>query len=259
MAVATGLKDKLKIRNRVTFTTTGNYVMGDEGYLIVKKASGAATQVTLVKAPEDGDFVFIKDGKGDAATNNITIIPDSVSVTTIDGGASYVISENFGAVCLSYNGSEWQVEGAFKESVSQGSQTITNGTVTTLTSTNATITTLNATTLNVAGLTTETDSASVNAAGTVIGNATAITHAINIVAAANDAAGVVLPAGVLGQHLNVFNNDTNGTHGLKIYPPVNGAINNVAVNTAIIIEGKTWAQFLGINATAWGALYTVNA
>jgi hypothetical protein len=47
---------------------------------------------------------MVKDGKGDAATNNITILPASGN---IDGGTSVVISTAYGVSRLVYNGSAW--------------------------------------------------------------------------------------------------------------------------------------------------------
>src|SRR4051812_1285851 len=94
--------------NHTVMTVAGNFTMANEACLVVKKASGAATGVTLPPAPLfQGQTVAIKDGKGDAATNNITISPDGVTATTIDGAATLVISANYGAVILQYNGSEW--------------------------------------------------------------------------------------------------------------------------------------------------------
>jgi hypothetical protein len=47
---------------------------------------------------------IIKDGKGDSATNNITIAPSS---GTIDGSSTLVISTAYGVSRLVYNGSAW--------------------------------------------------------------------------------------------------------------------------------------------------------
>lgn len=49
------------------------------------------------------DYV-VKDGKGDAATNNITI---TSAGGTIDGSTSYVISTNYGTVHFITDGTEW--------------------------------------------------------------------------------------------------------------------------------------------------------
>jgi hypothetical protein len=78
----------------------------DDHVLIVNKATGAATTVNLFAAPETGADVIVKDGKGDAATNNITIVP---AIGNIDGSLNYIINTNFGSVRLIYNGTIWNV------------------------------------------------------------------------------------------------------------------------------------------------------
>lgn len=97
----------------VVFTgSAATYAMTNEAYLVIKRASGLATAVTLPAMPA-GIFrtVFIKDGKGDATTNNITISPVSGN---IDGSsAPYVIENNYGAVMFFYNGVEWEVINTF--------------------------------------------------------------------------------------------------------------------------------------------------
>lgn len=74
--------------------------------LIVNKASGSATALTLPASPTVGMMYRIKDGKGDAGTNNITITPSS---GTIDGSANLVINGNYTSVDLVYNGTEWNI------------------------------------------------------------------------------------------------------------------------------------------------------
>lgn len=90
-----------EVRN---FTAAGDITMANEAILNVNKASGAATGVTLPPTPKTGRTIFIKDAKGDAATNNITITPASGNV---DGAASMTINTNYGSILLQYNGSEW--------------------------------------------------------------------------------------------------------------------------------------------------------
>src|ERR1044072_3582131 len=94
-----------------TDTGASTIVLGVAPYaagVVVNKASGAATAVTLPANPLLGQCVIVKDSKGDAATNAITITPASGNV---DGAATVVISENYGALLLEYNGTEWGVVG----------------------------------------------------------------------------------------------------------------------------------------------------
>lgn len=79
--------------------TTADYLV------IVNKTAGAASAVAL-PAGVSGQVFVVKDGKGDAAANNITITP---AAGTIDGAATNVISTNYGKVSLLYNGTQWNV------------------------------------------------------------------------------------------------------------------------------------------------------
>lgn len=76
--------------------------------IIVNKTVGAATTVNLPANPLKGREYIIKDGKGDAGANNITITPASGN---IDGSATYVISSNYGKAKVMYNGTQWNVVG----------------------------------------------------------------------------------------------------------------------------------------------------
>jgi hypothetical protein len=95
------------LENLSVFTTTGNYtVAATDCIVIINKATGAATGVTLPSSPATGRTVTIKDGKGDAATNNITITP---AAGTIDGAATLVLDQPYEAYSVVYNGSQWNI------------------------------------------------------------------------------------------------------------------------------------------------------
>lgn len=81
----------------VTVTTADDIV-------VIDKTTGAATVVNLPAGPATGDWFTIKDGKGDAAANNITITPAS---GTIDGSGTLVMLSNYQAVTVVFNGDEW--------------------------------------------------------------------------------------------------------------------------------------------------------
>jgi len=72
----------------------------------INKSSGAATTVNLPASPSTGLTFIIKDGKFDAATNNITLIPASGN---INNAATHVISTNGGCARVIYNGTQWLV------------------------------------------------------------------------------------------------------------------------------------------------------
>lgn len=84
-------------------TTAGPYTPARTAWriVVVNQSVAAAYTLNLPASPKTGDIVQVKDGKGDAMNNNITI------AGTIDGAASLVIAANYGAVHLVYNGTEW--------------------------------------------------------------------------------------------------------------------------------------------------------
>lgn len=87
-------------------TAAGSITITSADYIvIVNKASGAATIVNLPAGVTNTIFI-IKDGKGDAGSNNITITPNSGN---IDGASTYVISTNYGAATIVYNGTQWNI------------------------------------------------------------------------------------------------------------------------------------------------------
>lgn len=88
-------------------TAAGDYNVGSLDYVVVmNKTVAAATTVNLPGSPSTGRTIIVKDGKGDAAANNVTVIP---ATGTIDGAATIVISTNYGSVAFIYNGSQWNV------------------------------------------------------------------------------------------------------------------------------------------------------
>lgn len=74
--------------------------------VIVRKASGAATTVNLPSSPATGQVHMIKDGKGDASTNPLTLTP---AAGNIDGAATMVMAVNYQSVTLIYDGTEWGI------------------------------------------------------------------------------------------------------------------------------------------------------
>ncbi len=93
-------------KNVTVFTTSGaTYVCtATDEVVVINRASGANTAVTLPSSPQTGWFVLIKDGKGDANTHNITI---SAAAGNIDGSSTYVISASYGSKGFVYNGTQW--------------------------------------------------------------------------------------------------------------------------------------------------------
>ena len=93
------------MRNVRIVTAAGSVVITtSDAIVIVIKTVGAATTVILPSTPLSGQWLTIKDGKGDAGTNNITI-----SGGTIDGMTSNVLTFNYQSTDLAFNGSGWSI------------------------------------------------------------------------------------------------------------------------------------------------------
>jgi hypothetical protein len=88
-------------------TAAGAITVATTDYIIcVKKTVGAATTVNLPASPSAGDQYVIKDCKGDANTNNITVTPNAGN---IDGAATYVITIPRQSIGIFYDGTQWEV------------------------------------------------------------------------------------------------------------------------------------------------------
>lgn len=86
-------------------TAAGTYAaLATDCLIVINKSVAAATTVNLSSTLQTGRVVIVKDGKGDASSNNITIQGNGKN---IDGSSSLVISSNYGVSRLVYNGSQW--------------------------------------------------------------------------------------------------------------------------------------------------------
>jgi hypothetical protein len=90
-----------KIRSGTTTPITAALT---DSIVISNMAAASAVAVTLPTTPTTGLELTIKDGKGDAGANNITISPAGGG--TIDGAGTKVINTNWGAVTLIHGGSD---------------------------------------------------------------------------------------------------------------------------------------------------------
>ncbi len=89
---------------RVVTASGAVTVAASDFIVVVNKTTGAATTVNLPSSPTSGQTFRIKDGKGDAATNAITITP---AAGAIDGATTYVLNVAYESVDLVYNGTQW--------------------------------------------------------------------------------------------------------------------------------------------------------
>lgn len=79
-------------------------VLKTDGIIVIAKTVGGATAVVLPSSPVAGEYHTIKDGKGDAATNPITITP---AAGFIDGQASLVMNIGWESVNVEFDGVQW--------------------------------------------------------------------------------------------------------------------------------------------------------
>jgi hypothetical protein len=88
-----------------------------------------------------------------------------------------------------------------------------------------------------------------NAAGSVIGNATALTAAFCVVDLADNATGVKLPVAVAGSTVTVKSTVSGKT--LNVYPQVNAAIDALGANAAYVQAAVNCTTFRAVSATQW--------
>jgi cytoskeletal protein CcmA (bactofilin family) len=90
--------------------------------------------------------------------------------------------------------------------------------------------------------------ASVTAAGTTQGTATALTKTYNIVNTASANQGVALPDASAGTRVTIFNSTTAT---IKIYPYTNESINDLTANAALSLGPEKGRDFVAVSATQW--------
>lgn len=75
-------------------------------YYFVNASNSTPKTINLPSNPSNSNLVTIKDKKGDAATNNITI---SGNGKLIDGVSSILINKNNQSYTLKYDGADWNI------------------------------------------------------------------------------------------------------------------------------------------------------
>ena len=96
----------------------------------------------------------------------------------------------------------------------------------------------------------------ISAAGSVQGDATALSKDINVVSTVSAGQGVILPAAVAGMMITITNTSANS---LLVYPASGGVINTLATNTAITHTAGATLIYLAPTTTQWytaGATYS---
>jgi len=91
----------------------------------------------------------------------------------------------------------------------------------------------------------------VTAAGSTQGGGTAITKTYNIIDSASANQGVVLPVGLLGKVVNVYN--TSGAT-IKVYPASGEAIDGGSANAPVDVVTANGKEFVGTGTGTWRAV-----
>lgn len=107
---------KIAIR---TATTTPISVASATDCVVRVELSVAGPSSVVLPAGVNGQYFVIVDGLGDASTNNITITANGAE--TINGQASLVIDQDYGAYALCFRSGNWTVVGAFGAAGGAGS------------------------------------------------------------------------------------------------------------------------------------------
>lgn len=90
--------------------------------------------------------------------------------------------------------------------------------------------------------------ASVTAAGTTQGTATALTKTYNIINTATANQGVKLPDAIAGTRVTVFNSTTAT---IKVYPNTNESINDLTANASLSLGPEKGRDFVAVSATQY--------
>src|SRR4051812_22106733 len=92
---------------RRTVTASGTVtVLSSDTYLSINKTVGAATSVQLPNSPRDGFLLMVKDAKGDANTNNITLLAGSGDSVE---GAVINTANGFKQWVYDYDAAKWWI------------------------------------------------------------------------------------------------------------------------------------------------------
>lgn len=103
-------------------------------------------------------------------------------------------------------------------------------------------------TLTASGNVTFGIAATVSAAGSTQGTATALTKTYNIVSTASAAQGVVLPAATAGLIINIFNISGNT---IKVYPTSTQTIDGGSANAPVELVTSNGSEFVGTGTGTW--------
>lgn len=99
--------DSTKIRASLLFATSEETLLNDSHYMVIVKMNNPGpSTIVLPLNPDLGKIYVIKDGTGDAFTNNIMVDGNG---KLIDGQTALVLAQDFVSATLVYNGTGWNI------------------------------------------------------------------------------------------------------------------------------------------------------
>lgn len=233
-------------------TTTGSVTLtkaARDSQVLVQISGTYGTVTAVIEGSIDGTLFFPLDAKaretGAIVTGTISPSDNTTRVFVVEAAGMTKVrwrntAQASGTISLALNSASYYA--APPVQLYQSGMTFGATTVASLTSSGAiTGTTVTPSTGVREPVTT------VAAAGTVIGNAAALSEGFNLVTAADNTKGVILPAFVAGEKIKVKNN-TSGKI-LLVYPPVGGKINGGAANAVYNVAALAERTFHVYNST----------
>ena len=197
-------------------------------------------------------------------TSTATTVYPTFTTSSANGNSSAVFNSSISANLGNASITATTFVGALSGAATSATSATTAGTVTTAAQGNitsvGTLTSLNSSGNITApsyiantGYFVRSVSASVSAAGTVQGNATALTTEFNRVSTVTSGSGVVLPSATAGMAIAIVNSSANS---LLVYPATGAAINSLSTNVGYSHQTLATLQYIAISSTQW---YTVGA
>jgi len=215
-------------------TVANSLKLDTEKFYVAGTMSVNGNFVAGANANVDGNFTV--GGTSNFASINATGLTSS-STTTL---ATSTSSQTVGIGAVATGSGSTKIMNIGTAGVSGSTTTISIG--------SAVAGATSTTTLN--GLTINSISAAVSAAGTTQATATALVANINNVTVVSSTAdGVRLPTAVAGMRILVRNSDAADT--LEIYPATGGTINALAVNASFSLPIATTVELIAMTATQW--------
>lgn len=92
-------------RRNVTEITTTYPVVAMDDFIVVTTLAAPFT-ITLPASPSLGDSYTVKDGTGNAGTNNLTVDGNGAN---IDGAATFLLSQPYAAATFTFTNGQWSV------------------------------------------------------------------------------------------------------------------------------------------------------